>query len=64
MMILGFLGFRGCVTPHQGCIGSCLNQAGGGVAVSRDLSIPMAVRKASAGILHWFLAVIYKKDVD
>ena len=39
----------------------CLNRAGGGVTVSCDLSILMATRKASTGILHAVLGTVLQE---
>lgn len=36
----------------------CLNQADDGVTVSHDLSVLMAIRKASTGILHAVLGTV------
>lgn len=39
----------------------CLNWAGGGVTVSPDLSILMAIRKASTAILHAVLGTVLQE---
>lgn len=57
--------FHERVTAHQGRLHRlCLNGAGGGVPVSRDLSIPTAIRKASVGILQAGLGTVIQERCE